>query len=76
MGEPGALEDGESETHATYTAFHYLGLGASHDEMQEREGEGELGCRRGEKAFGRHVINLKKERGGRERTEGDERDKG
>ena len=41
MGEPGALEHGESETHATYAAFHYLGLGASHDEMQERERERE-----------------------------------
>ena len=74
MGEPGALAERDRETHATYPAFHSIGLGASHDEMQEREGE--AGCRRGEKAFGRHVINLKKERGGRERTEGDERDKG
>ena len=39
MGEPGAFEDGESETHATYPAFHSIGLGASHDEMQERERE-------------------------------------
>ena len=67
MGAPGALAEGERGTHATYDAFHPLGMGASHDEMQEREGE--AGCRRGEKAFGRHVINLKKERGGTERTE-------
>ena len=67
------MAEGERETHPTYALFRSLRLGASH-EMQKREGE--AGCRRGEKAFGRHVINLKKERGGRERTEGDERDKG
>ena len=59
MGAPGALAEGERETHPTYALFRSLRLGASH-EMQKREGE--AGCRRGEKAFGRHVINLKKER--------------
>ena len=38
-GAPGALAERDRETHATYAAFHSLGLGASHDEMQERERE-------------------------------------
>ena len=33
------MAERDRETHATYAAFHYLGLGASHDEMQERERE-------------------------------------
>ena len=60
------MVESQRNVHATFAANHALrraALARATTEMQERTGE--VGRRRcGEKAFGRHVINLKK---GRER---------